>query len=67
MATIKVDILNPKALAILQNLADLNLISINEEGLDEILEKLRSKAEYAPSEEEILNEVREERAKRYGN
>ena len=35
--TIQVDILNPKATKLLQNLADLNLISIREEKKDGFL------------------------------
>ncbi len=68
--TLQVDILNPKATKLLQNLADLNLISIRsgkEDGFLKIIRKIRSKASAkAPSFEEITKEVESVRAKRYG-
>jgi hypothetical protein len=67
--TLQVDILNPKAKKLLQNLADLNLISIKgtkEDGFLRIIKKLRAKASSnPPSFEEITNEVESVRAKRY--
>lgn len=67
--TLHVDILNPKATKLLQNLADLNLISIkgtNEDGFLKIIKKLRTKASSSPpSLEEITKEVESVRAKRY--
>ncbi len=66
--TLKIDILNPKAVKLLKNLAELNLISIKEEskkGFFSVLKKLRSNAESAPSLEEITEEVEKVRAKRY--
>jgi len=67
--TLQVDILNPKATKLLQNLADLNLISIKETQEDDflkIIKKLRSKASYnPPTLEEITKEVESVRAKRY--
>lgn len=69
METIKVDILNPKAKILLKNLADLNLIKIKKEKakpeLQELLEKLRGKAEDALSIEEITEEVKAVRKARY--
>ena len=60
MSTIQIEILNPKALKLIQDLADLELISINkpiETGFSKLLAKLRSKAETVPSLEEITKEV----------
>ncbi len=69
MTTVQVDILNPKAGKLLQDLADLNLISIKESGDDSFLKvvmKLRKKAEKnPPSLDEITKEVELVRAKRY--
>jgi hypothetical protein len=67
--TLQVDILNPKATKLLQNLADLNLISIKgtkEDGFLKIVRKLRAKAgSNPPSFEEITKEVESVRARRY--
>ena len=67
--TLQVDILNPKATKLLQDLADLNLISIKgtkEDGFLKIIKKLRAKASSnPPSFEEITKEVESVRAKRY--
>lgn len=69
MNTLQVDILNPKAEKLLQDLADLNLISIKDLGDDSFLKavmKLRKKAEKnPPSLEDITKEVELVRAKRY--
>ena len=69
MNTIQVDILNPKAGKLLQDLADLNLISIKETEDDEFLKvakRLRKKAEKnPPSLAEITKEVESVRANRY--
>lgn len=67
MSTILIEILNPKAAKLIQDLADLELISINhptETGFSKILAKLRSKAESVPSLEEITKEVELVRAAR---
>jgi len=70
MTTVQVDILNPKAGKLLQDLADLNLISIKDLGEDSFLKvvmRLRKKAAKSPpSLEEITEEVELVRAKRYG-
>jgi len=62
METITIDIINPKAKNLLKNLADLNLIKIKKKKakpeLQELLEKLRSKAEDALSMEEIAEDVK---------
>ena len=70
METIRVEILNPKALPILEGLADLKLISIEKEkpsNFADLLEKLRSRAENAPNLTEITKEVELLRRKRYGH
>lgn len=67
--TFQVDILNPKATKLLQDLADLNLISITKNSEDSFLKmvvKLRKKAAANhPSIEEITKEVELVRMKRY--
>lgn len=69
METIRVDILNPKAKALLKDLANLNLIRIRKEtsesDFSELLKKFRSKADQAPSLEEITKEVEAVRKARY--
>jgi hypothetical protein len=71
--TVEVNILNPKATKLLQDLADLDLISINapKKGEDEflkIIKKLRAKAtDNPPSFKEITKVVESVRAKRYAN
>ena len=69
--TLQIDILNPKATKLLQNLADLNLISIKgikEDGFMQIINKLRTKAaSNPPTLEEITKEVELVRAKRYAS
>ena len=62
-----IDIINPKAVKLIKDLADLNLISIQDSpknGFAHILKKLRSKAKTAPSFEEITAEVELVRTKR---
>jgi hypothetical protein len=70
MQTYQVNILNPKAAKLLQDLADLNLISIKQTSEDSFLKvigKLRSKAaDNPPSLDDITKEVEAVRAKRYG-
>ncbi len=69
METIRIEILNPKAKNILKGLADLNLISIKKEKRQsdfmDLLTDLRSKADSAPSLDEITAEVEAVRRKRY--
>ena len=64
MESITVEILNPKAKKLLEDLADLNLISISNSkpSLDNLLNILRS--DNSPSFEEITKEVENVRAKR---
>lgn len=68
MNTLKIDILNPKAAKLLEDLADLKLIAIRDSptsGFASILQKLRSKSEKAPNLDEITKEVELVRNKRY--
>ena len=68
MNTMRIDILNPKAARLLKDLADLNLIAIQDtskNGFAAVLKKLRSKAKSAPTLDEITKEVELVRAKRY--
>jgi len=67
METVKVDILNPKARKLLKDLADLDLIAIHKSTkseFSEVLKRLRSKSETAPSPEEIAGEVETVRSRR---
>lgn len=69
MNTLRVNILNPKAAKLLRNLADMELISIqdlSDDGFESVLKRLRSKAKSAPTLEEITKEVDLVRSKRYG-
>jgi hypothetical protein len=68
MDRMRIDILNPKAAKLLKDLADLNLIAIQDtskNGFATVLKKLRSKAKSAPTLDEITKEVELVRAKRY--
>jgi hypothetical protein len=68
MNTVRIDILNPKAAKLLKDLADLNLIAIQDDsknGFGKVLKRLRSKAKSAPSLAEITKEVELVRSKRY--
>ncbi len=69
MTTLQVDILNPKAGKLLEDLAELKLISIRNtsgDGFLKLVNKFRAKAKNnPPSLEDIANEVEIVRAKRY--
>jgi hypothetical protein len=68
MATLNIEILNPKAKKLLQDLAELRLISISEKTSSPffyIIKKLRSKKADV-SLDEITKEVEAVRTKRYG-
>lgn len=71
MQTIQVNVLNPKAYKLLQDLAELELISLEENDQNGFLKKvsnLREKASTSPiSLEEITEEVEMVRANRYDN
>jgi hypothetical protein len=69
METIRIDILNPKAKSLLKELADLDLIRLKEDQSDsafrELLGRLRTKSDEAPSLDEITSEVELVRKSRY--
>ncbi len=69
MATYQVNILNPKAVRLLKDLADLKLISISETTADSFqsaVERIRSSVgKGVPTLEEITKEVEAVRAERY--
>ena len=69
METIKIEIVNPKARSLIQNLADMDLIRIKKEKakseLVELLDSLRKHSENALSLEEITREVELVRKARY--
>ena len=68
METVNVEILNPKAKALLVNMADLNLINIkSKSSFGQRLEQLRRNAEKIPSMEEITKEVESVREQRYAS
>ena len=67
MATLNIEILNPKARKLLQDLADLRLISISESKVNPFLmaiKKIRSKKSNLTLEE-VTKEVEIIRSKRY--
>jgi len=69
MTTFQIDILNPKATKLLEDLADLKLISIRttaDDGFIKLVNKLRAKAKNnPPTLDEITKEVEIVRSKRY--
>jgi len=70
MASLQVDILNPKAGKLLKDLADMNLISIREfkesDSFLKVVKKIQAKAKRnPPSLDDITREVEIVRAKRY--
>lgn len=69
MESLRIDILNPKAKALLKDLANLELIRIRKEkstnDLSDLLKKFRSKKRKVPSMEEITAEVEAVRKARY--
>ena len=70
MKTYQIDILNPKAIKLLQDLADLELISFKQtdDSLQSVIKKLRNKASVNPPNlDEITKEVESVRSKRYAS
>jgi hypothetical protein len=71
MESLKIEIVNPKAKRLINNLADMDLIRIKKENAKsdfiELLSKLRKHPENAPSLEEITKEVESVRKSRYGS
>ncbi|HZK07762.1 MAG TPA: hypothetical protein VFC92_06135 [Bacteroidales bacterium] len=69
MESLRIEIINPKAKRLLKSLADLDLIRIKKvqvkSDFSELLKKLRSQSEDAPSLEEITKEVESVRKSRY--
>ncbi len=69
MDTIEIDILNPKAAKLLENLEDLKLISIrkqSDDGFLTLINKFRAKAKNnSPTLADITKEVELVRSKRY--
>jgi precorrin-6B methylase 2 len=68
LETLRIDILNPKAKKLLNNLADLDLIKISKEkksDFSKLLKKLRAKSNNEISLEEITKEVEAVRKSRY--
>jgi hypothetical protein len=66
MEALSVQIINPKAMSLLMNLEEMNLIRIKAKPtLSEMLAKLRRNESNVPSLEEITNEVELVRQKRY--
>ena len=70
MEILKIEILNPKAKAILKSLADLKLISIkrerNKSEMKALLSKIRQYPDLKPSAEDVVNEVEAVRKSRHG-
>ena len=69
MATIRIEILNPHALKLIEGMQDLNLIKVSNEPeskLKAYLQKMRRNAISAPGIDEITSIVEEVRSERYG-
>ena len=69
MDTIRIDIINPKAKKLLEDLEALNLIAIkkdNKKRFKKIVKQLRTKSSTTPSIKEITEEVEAVRAMRNG-
>lgn len=69
MQTIRIDIVNPKALNLLKELADMDLIRIKSDDsqleLEKILKKMRTRNKMVPNLDEITKEVETVRNSRY--
>ena len=68
MEAIRIEILNPKAMQLINSLQDLKLIKVKKEPvslLKTYLQKMRQQAGTAPTLEEIATIVEEVRTKRY--
>jgi hypothetical protein len=69
METLKIEVLNPKAKSLLNDLADLKLIKIRRDRVKsdfaDLLKKLRKNSAKAPSFDEITTEVEAVRKARY--
>lgn len=69
METLRIEIINPKAKALLKDLADLDLIKIKKENVKsefkELLDRFRMNSDHAPTLDEISAEVEIVRKARY--
>jgi hypothetical protein len=68
MDTLTINIINPKAMKLLKDLADMDLISIHNKPqarFKDLVERLQTNSANAPSLEEITAEVEAVRAERY--
>jgi hypothetical protein len=66
METLRIQLTNPQAKVLLQDLAALKLITIQPSSeITELLSRLRNHADTAPSLEEITQEVEAARSARY--
>lgn len=69
MEPIKIEILNPKALQMIELMQDLKLIKVSDDpvsNLRKYLESMRSNSDSAPSLEEITEITEQVRSERYG-
>jgi len=69
MSTIRIEILNPNALKLIEGMQDLKLIKVSDEPeskLKAYLKKMRRNAVSAPTIDEITEIVEEVRAERHG-
>jgi len=69
MSTIRIEILNPNALKLIEGMQDLKLIKVSDEPeskLKTYLKKMRKNTALIPSVDEITEIVEEVRAERYG-
>lgn len=69
MESIRIEILNPKALQLIKGMQDLKLIKVSDDPTSKLkayLKKTRKKAVSAPTIEEITQIVEDVRAARYG-
>lgn len=68
MEALKIEVLNPKALRLLEGMQDLKLIKVSKEPASKLsayLKKMRNNSDNAPSPEEIQELVKGVRSKRY--
>ena len=68
MGSIKIEIINPKALKLIKGMQDLNLIKVSDEPVSKLksyLKKMRKDAASAPSLDEITKIVEEVRTDRH--
>ena len=68
MEALKIEILNPKALKLIEGMQELKLIKVSDDPISSLkvyLKKMRRNSSTAPSLDEITKIVEEVRAKRY--